>query len=264
MIEYPKDVIKPIITSPRSIFIYAPVKLGKTDICLGLTRMTDKAIMIDLEDSCIIFEGRYISINKHLSVWDKIKLFEEILNDLTQTQKFDYVFFDSSTILEEWCESHATVKYMKTTQGKKFNRAEDETTILNQKDWDSVINLPQGYGYQHLRSSFMLFHDKMLACAKHVIIIGHVKDKLIEKKGELVTTTDIDLTGKIKFIVTRRMDAVGILTGDSNKRYITFQVNDNSGGAGTRFNYLNDKILISEKNGDVLTTYWETIFPELK
>ena len=41
MIEYPKDVIKPIITSPRSIFIYAPVKLGKTDICLSLTKMTD-------------------------------------------------------------------------------------------------------------------------------------------------------------------------------------------------------------------------------
>ena len=264
MIEYPKDIIKPIITSPRSIFIYAPIKLGKTDICLSLTKMTDKALFLDLEDSCSIFEGRYISIKKLLSVWDKLKLLDELLDDIIKNQQYDYIIVDSLTILEEWCESHATVKYMKSTQGKKFNRLEDEKTLLPEKDWNSVLSIGEGYGYQHLRSSFNLYFEKIQKLAKHIILTGHVKDKLLEKKGELVTTTDIDLTGKLKFIVTRKIDAVGLLTADENKRYLTFQVNDNSGGAGSRFNYLNDKILISEKNDDVLTTYWESIFPELK
>ena len=47
--------------------------------------------------------------------------------------------------------------------------------------------------------------------AENIILVGHVKDKMIDKAGAEFSSLDLDLTGKISRITAANSDAIGYM-----------------------------------------------------
>jgi hypothetical protein len=95
----------------------------------------------------------------------------------------------------------------------------------------------------------------------HIILLAHVKDKLVESKnGDSVDSIDINLTGKVKSIYASRVDAIGHLYREGNKGFLSFD-NEFKVVCGGRCKHLDGIIQISEKMPDKsIKTFWENIF----
>ena len=76
-------------------------------------------------------------------------------------------------------------------------------------DGDNVLSLPNGAGYLYLRQAFFQVLDFIDTLAPHIILSGHIKDKQVDDKGEMVLAANIDLTGKIKSLICANADAIG-------------------------------------------------------
>jgi hypothetical protein len=94
------------------------------------------------------------------------------------------------------CEKEATRRYKASIIGANFKG-------------DSILELPKGGGYLHLRNVFYEYFQRFRALAKYTIFIGHVRDALLTQDGKEVSSKDLDLTGKIKNISCAYADAIG-------------------------------------------------------
>ena len=101
----------------------------------------------------------------------------------------------------------------------------------------SILSLPNGAGYLYLRMAFKKWMDRLNMLADHVILVGHLKDKMIDKKGKEVSSKDLDLTGKIKQITCANADAIGYIYRENDNTMISFNsMNDIT--AGSRCDHL--------------------------
>ena len=110
---------------------------------------------------------------------------------------YKYIAVDTVTALEEMCLSYAKQLYIDTPMGKNFNG-------------DSVLKLPNGAGYLYLREAFFKILDYVETLVPDdgsLILLGHLKDKMLETNGKEVSAVDLDLSGKIKSIVCAKADA---------------------------------------------------------
>lgn len=83
----------------------------------------------------------------------------------------------------------------------------------------------------------------------------------MDKAGKEVSAMDLDLTGKIKSMMSADSDAIGMLYRDGNKNILSFKTTDDI-ICGARPKHLKNKeVILSEVNekGD-LVTYWDKIF----
>ncbi|NBP67859.1 MAG: hypothetical protein EBU52_03870, partial [Cytophagia bacterium] len=97
--------------------------------------------------------------------------------------------------------------------------------------------------------------------APHVILVGHIKDTLLEKNGAEFNSLDLDLTGKLKRITTSNADAIGYLYRKGNQNILSFKTSDEI-ACGARPDHLrNAEIVLSEiqEDGSVVT-HWDKIF----
>ena len=130
------------------------------------------------------------------------------------------------------------------------------------KNWQGtdVRQLPQGSGYLYLRSAFFDVINKFKKHTENLILIGHVKDITVEKDGEEVSAYEVDLTGKIKTILSSRVDALGYIYRKNNENIISFKPSQEV-ICGNRSKHLADRdIVISKKEGDAITTFWKEIY----
>jgi len=119
-----------------------------------------------------------------------------------------------------------------------------------------------------LRDAFNKVLGYINTLAENIILVGHVKDKLIDKAGAEVTSMDLDLTGKISRITAANSDAIGYLhRTKGTQNYISFITSDEV-SCGSRSAHLRNKdILISElldvgTENEKLVTYWDKVFIE--
>jgi len=85
---------------------------------------------------------------------------------------------------------------------------------------------------------------------KHIILLAHVKDKLVESRnGDSVETIDINLTGKVKSIYASKVDAVGHFYREDGKGFISYN-NEYKVVCGGRCPHLDGSIQVSEKMPD--------------
>ena len=101
----------------------------------------------------------------------------------------------------------------------------------------SILSLPNGAGYLYLRIAFKRWIDRLNKLADHVILVGHLKDKMLDKKGKEVSSKDLDLTGKIKQITCANADAIGYIYRNDDKTMISFNSMDDI-TAGSRCDHL--------------------------
>jgi hypothetical protein len=152
---------------------------------------------------------------------------------IKEGKPYKYIAIDTISKLEEWCEGYAKQIYMRTPMGKNFDKNNPGA---------SVLSLPNGAGYLYLRLAYKEWIDKLNKLADHVILVGHLKDKMLEKKGKEVAVKDLDLTGKIKQITCTNSDAIGYIYREGENTMISFDSLDDI-AAGTRCAHLKGKAM---------------------
>jgi hypothetical protein len=93
-------------------------------------------------------------------------------------------------------------------------------------DGDNVTTLPNGAGYLYIRQAFFQVLDFIDTLAPHIILSGHIKDKVVDDKGEMVMSANIDLTGKIKSLICANADAIGYMYRKGNKTILSFKTSE--------------------------------------
>lgn len=131
------------------------------------------------------------------------------------------------------------------------------------RNWqgDDVTTLPNGAGYQYTRKALWLVLEELEECFETLIILGHLKDKFVEKEGKEMTERGLDLIGKSAAILCSQVDAIGYVYREDNKTVVNFQPSD-SLICGSRSEHLkNQKITVveSDETGK-LTVDWSKIF----
>lgn len=258
----PTKVSKAAMKDPRLLILYAPPKAGKTTLLSTLPNN----LMLDLEGGANYVEALKMNIigwvspknekeesKKERYAEGNYYMDEAGLAIMQAGRPYDFITVDTATKLEELVKPLALKKYKDTPMGAAF-------------DGTDVLELPRGAGYYYLRLAYKEAIDKIKKLADRVILIGHLKDTYVEKKGKEVQARDLDLTGKIKQITCADADAIGYLhRGPDSELLINFKSSDEI-LCGARCPQLKgQEIKIAEYDAeanDLVNVRWDLIYPD--
>jgi hypothetical protein len=237
-IVLPTKKVKAERQNPKRMIIYSKPKTGKTTAYAGL----DDNLILDLESGSDYVEALKIKVNTLQELLDAGKAIKAAGNP------YKYVTVDTVTALEDMIQPLAIKIYRQTPMGKNY-------------DGDNVTTLPNGAGYLYIRQAFFQVLDFIDTLAPHIILSGHIKDKVVDDKGEMVMSANIDLTGKIKSLICANADAIGYMYRKGNKTILSFKTNEEV-TCGARPEHLrNEEIVVTEMNekGE-LEFHWDKIY----
>jgi len=238
-IELPTEKIKASTKSPELLIIFSAPKVGKTTLVAAL----DNNLILDLEKGSNFVDALKLQVNN-------TKEFKEICDEVKAKGKpYKYLTIDTATALQDMVMPMALKLYQNTPMGASYNK--------------DILSLPNGAGYKYLRDAFDIMINEARSAADRVILLGHVKDKSIEKQGKEVNSRELDLVGKLSSITCSKADAIGYLYREENKCYITFET-QNELICGARPDHLrNRSFVISEQTPQGETkVYWDRIFTD--
>jgi hypothetical protein len=237
-IVLPTSKVKAERQNPKRIVIYSKPKTGKTTAYAGL----DNNLILDLENGADYVDALKVKVSSLQELLDVGKAVKEA------GKPYKFITVDTITVLEEMIMPLAIKLYRATPMGKNF-------------DGDNVTTLPNGAGYLYIRQAFFQVLDFIDTLAPTIILSGHIKDKQVDDKGELVMSANIDLTGKIKSLVCANADAIGYMYRKGNKTILSFKTNEEV-TCGARPEHLrNEEIVVTEMNekGE-LEFHWDKVF----
>lgn len=236
-IVLPTKKVKADRVNPKRLIIYSKPKTGKTTAFAGL----DGNLIIDLENGAGYVEALKVNANNLQELKEIGKAIKEA------GYPYKYVTIDTVTALEDMVMPLAINLYQKTPMGKNYSG-------------DSILTLPNGAGYLYVRQAFFQVLDFIDTFAPHIILSGHIKDKQVDDKGEMVMSANIDLTGKIKSLICANADAIGYMHRKGNQTILSFKTNEET-TCGARPEHLrNEEIVISEMVDGKLITYWDKVY----
>jgi hypothetical protein len=234
----PTSKVKAERQNPKRMVIYSKPKTGKTTAYAGL----ENNLILDLENGSDYVDAMKIKISSLQELLDTGKAIKAAGNP------YKFITIDTVTALEDMIQPLAIKLYRATSMGKNY-------------DGDNVTSLPNGAGYLYIRQAFFQVLDFIDTLAPHIILSGHIKDKVVDDKGEMVMSANIDLTGKIKSLICAQADAIGYMFRKGNKTILNFKTNEEV-TCGARPEHLrNEEIVVTEmqENGE-LEFHWEKIF----
>jgi len=236
-IVLPTKKIKAERVNPKRLLVYSKPKTGKTTAFAGL----EDNLILDLENGAEYVEALKVSIPDLQTLLDTGKAIKEA------DKPYKYVTVDTVTALEEMIMPLAVKLYRETPMGKNYSG-------------DNLITLPNGAGYLYIRQAFFQVLDFIDTLAPTIILSGHIKDKVVDDKGEMVMAANIDLTGKIKSLICAQADAIGYMYRKGNQAILSFKTNDEV-TCGARPEHLrNEEIVITEMIDGVVKTSWDKVF----
>jgi hypothetical protein len=237
-IVLPTKKIKADRVNPKRLIIYSKPKTGKTSAFAGL----ENNLLLDLENGADYVDALKVKINSLQELLDAGKAIKEA------GKPYKYVTIDTVTALEDMVMPLAIKLYKQTSMGKNY-------------DGDNVLSLANGAGYLYLRQAFFQVLDFIDTLAPHIILSGHIKDKQVDDKGEMVMAANIDLTGKIKSLICANADAIGYMFRKGNQTILSFKTTDEV-TCGARPEHLrNEEIVISEMNDKgELVIHWDKVY----
>ena len=151
--------------APKRLLLYGNPKIGKTE---AITQLPG-CLLIDLEDNSDHLTGIKVKV-KNL-----VELGQVLTAVAAKPSNYTAVALDSVTVLEDWCNVYATAKYKNSVIGKNFKG-------------ESVVELPNGGGYHHLREALKEQLISFFNCHPRTIIIGQTKDRFVngevDKEGK--------------------------------------------------------------------------------
>jgi hypothetical protein len=237
-IVLPTSKVKAERQNPKRMVIYSKPKTGKTTAYAGL----EDNLILDLENGSDYVEALKVKISNLQELLDAGKAIKAAGNP------YKYITIDTVTALEDMIQPLAIKLYRQTPMGKNY-------------DGDNVTTLPNGAGYLYIRQAFFQVLDFIDTLAPHIILSGHIKDKVVDDKGEMVMSANIDLTGKIKSLICANADAIGYMYRKGNKTILSFKTNEEV-TCGARPEHLrNEEIIVTEMNekGE-LEFHWDKVY----
>lgn len=243
MLTLPIKKNEPKVSNPRFMVLYGKPKSGKTTLLSNL----DQCLIIDLEGGSEFLEALSIQAR---SVADLGEIAQAIKAKIAELGKKPYkrIAIDNATRLEEICLPYAATLYRQLPTAKKWEGTD-------------VRTLPNGAGYLYLREAVKKVINMFKELCDQFILIGHTKDKIINKEGEELTEMAIDLVGKLGDIVCGEADAVGYVYRKKNQTIISFEGGDNSIIEARAKHLRGKKIVIAESNDDNdVTVDWDKIY----
>lgn len=252
MIELPKTKTIADRVNPSSMVIFSQPKMGKTSV----VAMLDECLILDLENGSHFVDAMKIDILKEAKAEKKIPIvvLKRIINAIKAKNEenqgfvYKYIAIDTVTALEEIVLPLANKMYKSTNMGRNWVG-------------DDVTTLPNGAGYKFTREALSNVLNDLEEICETLIILGHVKDKLVEVDGKEMPERGLALTGKSPAILCSQVDAVGYLYREDNKTVINFASSPNL-LAGARCEHLKGKqitVASSDEDGK-LTVNWNNIF----
>lgn len=249
----PKLPIPASHQSPRNLVIFSKPKAGKTSAFAKLPN----ALILDLESGTDLLAA----IKIKASSVEEIKAIGEQIK--AEGYPYDYIIIDTMTRLEEICVPYAEILYSKTSMGKNWFKKDENGNYAADSGkaiYGNILNMPQGSGYAYLREGLTKVVEYIKTWAPRMIQACHLKEILLDKEGVEFNAMDLDLTGKIKRIISSQSDGIGYLYRKGNKNILSFKTSDQV-SCGARPDHLRNKeIVISEMIDDKLVTYWENIY----
>lgn len=259
--ELPKERKLIEQNDPSVLILYGPPKVGKTTLVDKL----DNNLILDLERGTKYLNALSVNIigikiPKGESEVDKKAreekneyYLDEVGMAIVKAGKpYDYITLDTATELEEMLKVVALEMYQATPMGEGYK--------------GNILDLPRGSGYYWLREAFKLYIDKLKKLTSRLILIGHLKETVINKAGKEVNAKDLDLTGKIKTIACAGADAIGyVYRGDNSELRISFKTADEI-TCGARCGHLRGQdIKIADydvNSNDLINVNWDLIYPD--
>ena len=243
MLVLPTEKNKPRVQNPRFLILFGKPKSGKTTLVAQL----ENNLIIDLEGGSEFLEALSVQAR---SVQDLGEIASAIRNKNAELGKklYKYITIDNATRLEEICLPYAATLYRQNPMAKTWTGTD-------------VRTLPKGAGYMYLREAVRKVIDMFRELAENFILIGHTKDKMIDKDGEELTEMALDLVGKLGDIVCGEADAVGYVYRKKNDTIISFEGGDNTVIEARAPHLRGNKIIIanSDENNNV-TVNWNKIY----
>jgi len=245
-IVLPTSRSKPEAKNPKNLIIFSKPKTGKTSLIANL----DDCLLLDFEQGSDFVSAMKMKVDSI----GTLKKIGKAIKDAGSPYK--YIAVDTITALEEMCIGYAEQLYSQSPMGKNWF-AEGG----GKAKYGNIIGLPEGSGYYWQRMAFTKVLDYVQTLAPHIILLGHVKDTMLEKNGSTFSVKELDLTGKLKRITTSNSDAIAYLYRKGDTNVLSFYTSDDV-GCGARPEHLrNQEIVISEVNdkGEYIT-HWDKIF----
>lgn len=243
MIVLPKEKVKAKVENPRFLIIFGKPKAGKTTLASKL----DNNLIVDLEGGSEFLEALAVQAR---SVKDLGDIANAIREEIKSTGKkpYKYITLDNASRLEEICLSYAATLYRQTPMGKNYSG-------------NDVRTLPNGSGYMYLQQAVRKVIDMFRDLCDNFILIGHLKDKMINKEGEELSEMSLDLVGKLANIICGEADAVGYVYRKKNETHISFEGGDNSVREARAPHLRGKNIVIAESDDDNnIKVYWDKIY----
>lgn len=242
MIVLPTEKVKAKVSNPRFLIIFGKPKSGKTTIVSEL----ENNLIIDLEGGSQFLDALSVQAR---NVADLGEIAAAIRQKNKECNGFFYkhITIDNATRLEEMTLSYALTLYNQTPMGKSYR--------------GDVRMLPNGAGWFYIRQAVRKVIDMFRELCEEFILVGHTKDKLVNKEGEELSEMQLDLAGKLSDIICGEADAIGYVYRNKNQTLISFQGGENN-IVEARAPHLRGKTVViaeSDESGKI-TTNWNKIY----
>lgn len=235
--------------SPRLLVIFSKPKIGKTTAFAEL----EDTLIIDLEQGTLYLESMKVDVKSIALAEGKsdFQVLGEVINAIKAStvngkKQYKRVVIDTVTALEDMVHGYAKVLYNNTPMGANYK--------------GDILKLPNGGGYLYLREAFFNTLNMIYPLADEIILSGHLKDTTIEKDGKEIAVKELDLTGKIKSLLSAKVDAIGLLYREENKCILSFNTSDTI-VCGARPDHLKNKeIVLTELVDGKIKNNWNQIY----
>ena len=243
----PTSKAKPSTENPKLLILFGKPKSGKTTAMAGL----ENNLIIDMEEGSNYVECMAVKAKTIADLREISKAIREA------GCPYKYITLDTVTALEEIVLAMALDDYRATAMGKKFGFNEK----TQQYEYVDIRTLPLGGGYYWQREAFQKVLNIFRGLTDHLILIGHTKDRTINREGKDLSENLLDLSGKLERIVSSKADALGYVYRKKNQTLINFNGGDDLIVEARPAHLRGKEIVIAESDeSGTITTYWDRIF----
>ena len=243
-VTLPTTKIQAETQDPKYLILFGLPKVGKTTVLSTL----ENNLILDFENGSTYVDALKVKI-------DNLSTLKEVIKAIKEAGKpYKYITIDTITAVEEIAKPVAVNLYKSSPMySERYANVTD------------ITRLPNGSGYSFLRQAVEAIVDLIASAADNIIICGHVKDVSLSENLD-GSVKDLDLTGKLKRILSARSDAIGFVHRDDNSNLCINFGQDGEVLTGARPQHLANKdIVVAERNEDgTFTSHWERIYPSLK
>lgn len=240
------------VVNPKTLVLFGATKQGKTTLVANL----EDNLIIDLEGGTRYYECLAIDVpgEAETAKKDEWTVIKSIVLDLKKYKeengknKYTNITLDTAGVLEDLVMPYAIQLYKAEPRNKNYQGKNLKT-------------VPNGAGWQYIRDAFFNVISMFSLYCDHLIIVAHTKAKTINKGGQELEVTDIDVSGKMSQMLAARTEAIGLVYRKGNQTMVSFK-GEQFIVSGARPSHLKEQeFVMCESDKDLnLTFHWDKIF----